>query len=275
VIKVSALKCFTVKSCAGISLEEARLNDRGIESDRNFMIVDSKGRFLTQRTDPRLSLIQPFVPFRSGHLVLNAPRMAELKVSRQWTSERPGRIWRYSDTVLDLGDGAADWLSQFLGKPCRLVMIHPHWIRKSDTGRVDIGFHDGFQFLLTSTASLEGLNKALVAKGESEVGMDRFRANIVISSDTAGELAAFAEDNWREIRIGNVTFDFQSLCKRCPVIDTDQLTADRNQDEEPRTTLAEIHKDGVPYFGINMNHRDSAPRLSVYVGDKVEIWQTN
>ena len=56
---VTALNVYPVKSCAGTPLVEARLGPRGIEHDREFMLVDPSGRFLTQREVPRMALVRP------------------------------------------------------------------------------------------------------------------------------------------------------------------------------------------------------------------------
>jgi MOSC N-terminal beta barrel domain/Tetracyclin repressor-like, C-terminal domain len=58
-MRVAALFVYPVKSCAGIALDRAALGPRGILHDREFMLVDAMGRFITQREQPRLALIRP------------------------------------------------------------------------------------------------------------------------------------------------------------------------------------------------------------------------
>ena len=244
----------------------------GIIDDRNFMVVDSDNQFLTQRSCPKLALIQPFIPFRGGHLVLNAPGMPELIVPRHGYYDRAIRVWHHRGMASDLGNQAAGWLSEFLGQSCRLVVRHLHCSRRADSNDSDLGFQDGFPFLLTSMASLEALNGALAGKGLAAVGMERFRANIVVSGNP-GEMAAFDEDHWAKIRIGTTVFEGRTLCKRCPIIDTDQATAVRDEAKEPRTTLGEIHIGGIPYFGRNMVHCIPGSHHSLYLNDVVEILQ--
>lgn len=48
-IKVQSLHIYPVKSLAGIELSEAVLKNAGFEYDRNWMLVDEAGKFITQR----------------------------------------------------------------------------------------------------------------------------------------------------------------------------------------------------------------------------------
>ena len=50
---VAALNVYPVKSCAGIALAEAQLVETGLAHDREWMVVDPVGHFLTQRDTPR------------------------------------------------------------------------------------------------------------------------------------------------------------------------------------------------------------------------------
>ena len=56
---VSALFIYPVKSCRGVQLGAAQVTERGFEHDREWMIVDTAGRFLSQREFPALSRIVP------------------------------------------------------------------------------------------------------------------------------------------------------------------------------------------------------------------------
>ena len=56
---VASLFVYPVKSCRGIALSTALLTERGIAHDREWLIVDEGGRFITQREVPRLALLVP------------------------------------------------------------------------------------------------------------------------------------------------------------------------------------------------------------------------
>jgi len=93
--------------------------------------------------------------------------------------------------------------------------------------------------------------------------MDRFRPNIVIEG-----AEPFAEDDWKEIRIGDVVFELDSGCPRCTITTVNQKTADRGI--EPLKTLAKFRKteDNKVMFGQNAIHRNSG---AIKVGDEVAI----
>jgi uncharacterized protein YcbX len=100
--------------------------------------------------------------------------------------------------------------------------------------------------------------------------MDRFRPNVVVD----GTLA-WAEDDWRRIRIGGgaaspdsgVVFRVPKPCGRCVVTTTDQRTAERGR--EPLLTLARHRRlDSHLLFGVNLvPERTGVLR----VGDPVDI----
>ena len=54
-MRVSALHCYPVKSLGGLSLQQTHVGPRGLQGDREFMLVDAEGRFLTQRTLPQMT----------------------------------------------------------------------------------------------------------------------------------------------------------------------------------------------------------------------------
>ena len=56
-IHLTAINIYPIKSARGISLPSAQLDDRGLELDRRWMVVDEEGHFLTQRTLPKMALI--------------------------------------------------------------------------------------------------------------------------------------------------------------------------------------------------------------------------
>src|SRR3546814_6073961 len=82
---------------------------------------------MTQRQYARMALIQP--GFQAGDLTLDAPGMPTLMVP--WLTDTsdpaqvPVRIWQSDTLGFDEGDGPADWLTRFLGLPCRLLRVHP------------------------------------------------------------------------------------------------------------------------------------------------------
>ncbi|MEO1449996.1 MAG: MOSC domain-containing protein, partial [Bacteroidota bacterium] len=91
----------------------------------------------------------------------------------------------------------------------------------------------------------------------------RFRPNIVVR----GDADAWAEDQWRSIKIGNLTFRGTKPCARCQVVTINPDTAEKGH--EPLKTLASYRRDGNKVlFGLNMIP-ESLGEISV--GDAVEV----
>ncbi|MGO8971462.1 MAG: MOSC domain-containing protein [Myxococcaceae bacterium] len=259
---VAALNVYPVKSCRGIPLGAATLDRWGLQHDRNWMVVDSEGRFVSQRTQPRLALVAPTLG--SERLTLRAPEMPplELPVTGRAGPEKTVSVWDDTCRALDQGDAAADWFAQYLGLPHRLVRIGAAFERSvaeaSYPHGADVAFADGFPLLVLSGASLRALNARLL----EPVPMNRFRPNLVVEG-----CPEFAEDGWKQIRVGQVTFQVLSACQRCAITTVDQATGATGK--EPLATLATFRRSGdAVIFGRNMVHQGVG---TLRVGDVVEV----
>ncbi|HUH61259.1 MAG TPA: MOSC N-terminal beta barrel domain-containing protein [Candidimonas sp.] len=283
-VSILSLHSYPVKSCAGIAHTQAGLGVSGLSFDRQWVVVDGNGRFMTQRTCAKLALIQPSLS--DGGLTLNAPEMPPLHVGRPeigvTSIKVPVRIFSSDTLGADEGDLAAHWLGAFLETPCRLLRLHPDAARTASPAHVDawraahrdwvpgfparhvFGFADGFPFLVTNQASLDELNEQLRAKGQPPVPMNRFRPNIVLQG-----LPAYEEDMLFGLRIGPLRFAFVKPCGRCPVPNIDQETAITAL--EPGLTLAENRRfaSGV-LFGVNAVVAGASQEAQLAVGDNVE-----
>jgi uncharacterized protein YcbX len=182
---IAALVVYPVKSCAGVPVNEAVLTEAGLDLDRAWMVVDAQGEFVSQRELPRMALIRP--QLKTYEIILRAPGMLALHLAID-AVEQPVRVRVWDDEVpaYDMGAVAAQWFSDFLGQPLRLVRFDPAHRRLSSlkwTGGIEAPnqFSDGFPVLVTSEASLDDLNGRLQATGHHRVEMDRFRPNLVMS----------------------------------------------------------------------------------------------
>jgi uncharacterized protein YcbX len=225
---ISRLFVYPVKSCAGVALDHVTLLDTGLEFDRAWMVVDAQGQFVTQRELPRMALIQP--ELKIFEMVLRAPGMLALHIQLDKV-EQPVQATVWSDTVpaFNMGFVAAQWFSDFLGQPLRLVRFHPEHRRLSSaqwTGDAEglNQFSDGFAVLVISEASLDGLNAKLAAAGEAAVAMERFRPNIVLAG-----IDAHDEDRLDALHIttaqGEAVLRMVKPCPRCPIPNIDPATA--------------------------------------------------
>ncbi|KAA8498766.1 protein YcbX [Porphyridium purpureum] len=284
-IKVSGLFIYPIKSCKGIPVERAALAPQGLLHDRMIMLVDEKGKFLSQRKAPRMALIEVDVDaallMRPEKLecILRAPGMDAFPLRWErdaYDAYKPhsvAQIWKDQVHTEDMGDAAAEWFAMFLGiSGCRLVRLREDWNRTLEDGFVEnpaahvVSLADGYPLLLTSEESMKDLNEKIPAGTPGRpLHMDRFRPNVVV----CGLERAWQEDGWRRIRIGaDVVFQVPKPCARCKLPNTDQTTA--MVGTEPLKTLLKERKFGAEVmFGQNLVHETNAGILEV--GAMVEI----
>ncbi|KQO19612.1 MOSC domain-containing protein [Acidovorax sp. Leaf78] len=271
---IARLFVYPVKSCAGIEVREALLTETGLDLDRAWMVVDAHGAFLTQRALPRMALIRP--QLKTEEMVLRAPGMLALHVAID-AVEAPATVTVWRDTVpaWDMGAVAAQWFTDFLGQPCRLVRFDPDYRRLSSmdwTGGIEAPnqFSDGFPVLVASEASMQELNDRLTAAGHGAVGIERFRPNVVL-----GGVDSHDEDRVDMVRVdggaeGEIHLQTVKPCARCPIPDIDPATAESSP--EVGTTLRAYRADrrlnGAITFGMNAIVRQGAGQM-LRVGQRV------
>jgi uncharacterized protein YcbX len=259
---VSELCVYPIKSCGGVILPSAHVEERGFADDRRWMLVDEQGGFLSQRKIPSMALIEVLIT--GDHLTVRAPTMDDLAIARDPEPAHGMRTTIWNDTVRaePYPDDINRWFSEVLGISCRLVKFPEQVRRPVDPRYAHAGEHtafsDGYPFLVLSEASLDDLNSQLA----EPVPMNRFRPNIVIRG-----CAPYAEDSWGEFRIGSVTFRSAKPCARCRVTTVDQTTGESG--EEPLRTLTHYRARGAKVlFGQNLLH---SGRGMLSVGDPVHI----
>ncbi len=267
---ITGLFLYPVKSLRGHAVPAAELDALGFVGDRRFLVVDPTGKFMTQRTTPRMACIDARLSV--GALTLAANGAGGVSIPTASDPRAPLRtvsVWSSEGLLAeDCGTVASAWLSDFLGLTCLLVRIGEKFSRpilKSSARPGDtVTFADGYPLLAVSEASLMNLNDRILENMGAPVPMNRFRPNIVVDDCTA-----FAEDAWTRIQIGDAVFRNGGPCARCPITTTDQLTGER--DKEPLKTLATFRRDQGDStrinFGINLIHETKQGALRV--GDPV------
>lgn len=264
-LRLSSIYRFPMKSAQGESLQRAELDSLGLVGDRRWMLVDaSNGRFFTQRAMPHMSQLSALWNAEGG-LTLKAEGLQPLDVPVPGADAemRGAFIWSDNMYVPDAGDEAAEWLSGFLGKACRLVHVPQDRARDipgSLSPEEKVGFADGYPLLLIGQASLDDLSSRVGRPLE----MLRFRTNLVVEGSEP-----YAEDSWKRIRIGGVEFGVVKGCTRCILTTIDPASGERSADREPLTTLKTYRqREGEVYFGQNLINRGVG---EVAVGMEIEV----
>lgn len=277
-IRVTGLAIHPVKSTAIRPLTSAEVLPWGLAGDRRWMVVDETGTLVSARelrelfrveaatveTEPDLG-----VPLRlrsRGHDPIDVVEPdADLIDLRMFSNNLVGR-------PADPAAGA--WLSAVTGRPgLRLVWCDDptrrtfdrDWARPTDHAP----YTDSCPVTLASLASLAQLNDWITAgaleRGEeppAPLPMARFRPNITIDGSMP-----WAEDDWTEIRIGEVAFRKPKRVDRCVMTTIDP--ADLTSSKEPIRTLAR-HRlaEQATWFAVHLVPHGPG---RVSVGDAVEV----
>jgi uncharacterized protein YcbX len=244
---LSDLYIYPVKSLGGIRVTEAVVEARGLRHDRRWLIVNERNQFMTQRQTAEMALLN-VLPAYNGFLLVHTarPELLPLYVPFEATPERTLFVTIWDDMVFAWrGTPQADaWLTEALGRTCKLVYMSDMVMRGTDGGEVSghVSFADAYPFLLIGQASLDELNSRLA----QPVPMNRFRPNLVFTGGQPHE-----EDTWREFLIGTVPFNGVRPCGRCVVTTIDQQTAQKSA--EPLRTMAPYRTQGNKVmFGQNV-----------------------
>jgi len=264
-ITLSELAIYPIKSTSQVSLQTARISPFGLEMDRRWMLIDEQGYMLTQRKYPRMCLIQGALD--SENLNISAPGMTPLTLPISVPENTPASllkatVWQDTCQAYDCGSQAAKWFSRFLQTPARLVYFPDNEKRQVDLDYAQPGditaFSDGFPYLLIGQGSLDDLNSRL----QTPVEMQRFRPNLVITG-----IDAFAEDNWKKIRIGDITFRLVKPCSRCSIPSINPHTAEQSA-EVVKTLAGYRMRNNKIFFGQNVIAEGSG---ELSLGMQVEI----
>lgn len=259
---LSQIYVYPVKSLAGFQVQQWPVAKTGLRYDRQWMLVDQQGLFLSQRRLPKMALIKTRIA--DNQLWLSAAGKTEIGIELEPVGGEDIAVSIWDDQCLakTVSDSVDAWLSDFLQHPCRLVYHPQDRIRKVDpdyaTEQDQTAFSDGFPFLIVSDASLQAFNQA----ADLDLSMLRFRPNLVVSG-----CDAYAEDYWRNISIKQINFRLPKPCSRCsvPAIDPDTAISSK----APLTALAQLRQaNHKVYFGQNALH-DSIGMLTV--GDEVVV----
>jgi len=271
-LKLSGIFIYPIKGLGGIGLQKSTVERRGLRWDRRWLLVDEKGKFLTQRSHPKMALLQP--SFEEEYLVIK-PKDGSLE-SLSIPTQLPDNlehisvtVWKDTCEAVLIGKKYNQWFSTFLNIDCRLVFMPDSTHRAVDPiyakeGEI-VSFADGYPILIAGERSLADLNKRL----EVPVPMNRFRPNLVFSG---GE--PFEEDTWGYFKIGDeASFRGTKPCARCQVPTIDQDTGEMGK--EPMKTMNTFRRKGKKVlFGLNvcwdLEHSKEV-FTEVKIGDQIEI----
>jgi uncharacterized protein YcbX len=261
-MKLTSINIHPVKSLAGISVNSAQVNPYGLLNDRNMMLVDDNGIFISQRKYPQMALIK--TKLLNNVLTVSAPNMSEITLNEFSHRSILVDVWGDACHGFVAQEKINQWFSQYLDFSVKLVkydhqqprVTDPQYSQANDI----VSFADGFPLLVISQASLDDLNTRL----NTPVTMKHFRTNLVIDG-----CEAYAEDNFKNLKIGNIEFEAVKPCSRCVLTTVNPKTGIKSSDTEPLRTLSQYRKtDKGVIFGMNLIPRGKG---SIKLGDECHL----
>lgn len=232
--KVKSFHIYPIKSLGGQKVKNPKVTLSGFEYDRQWMLVNQDGDFQTQRSFPKMAQLAAKVT--RGRVTCyekkNPENKISFKASEALDETLKVNIWSDKLKAQTVNAQVDEWFSDQLGSHVRLVnktnrKKYVHKLKQS----YPTNYPDAYPYLVLSTNSLKEINSHL----ENKIGLERFRANIILEGEEA-----FFEDQLDEFNISDISFKMIKRCGRCPVVNTDQDTAQVYK--EPLKSLAKYRK---------------------------------
>lgn len=272
-MEISEINIYPIKSLGGISLNKSVVQEKGLQYDRRWMLVDENGKFFTQREFPKMATFKVSLENEGLRVSLENENLLIPFEENETANEIQVEVWNSKFTAQTLQNSINQWFSNALETNCRLVrmnqnsnrLVNPVYAVRKFQDKVS--FADGYPFMLIGENSLEDLNSRL----EKPLLMNRFRPNFVVKNSEA-----FAEDNWKQIKVGNIAFHIVKPCERCVMTTIDQAKG-VSDGKEPLKTLATyrlVKKDGESKILFGQNLIAEKAGEIVKIGDKVEVLET-
>ncbi|MGW8122538.1 MOSC domain-containing protein [Roseivirga echinicomitans] len=245
---ITALYIYPIKSLSGIEVAKAKVESRGFQHDRRFMLVDENNQFITQRKFAKMALLQPALTASEIIVRHKKEAVSPLKISLAEPNTSPEMVTIWDDTcpAKPVSHEADEWFSTVLGMKCRLMYMHDDSIRQADQryaiNETDkVSFADGYPFLMISEESLAQLNGKL----DEPMDMRRFRPSIVFKGGKPHE-----EDEIRKVFCNGIEMFGVKPCARCVMTTVNPDTSEKGK--EPLQTLSSYRQIGNKIlFGEN------------------------
>lgn len=243
--KVSQLVVYPIKSLGGVSVKTAKALTEGFEHDRRWMLIDENGKFMSQRENAKMALFQTQISEKGISVTIGSDTIAVPYATHEDPALKVS-VWNSKLKAQEVKQSISEWFSDQLKMNIKLVAMTSVSSRYKrlfkPPFKTHVSFADGYPYLILGEKSLENLNDKL----DTPVKIDRFRANIIVSSQEPHE-----EDDWEEIEVGTAQMKVIKPCARCNVVTINQKTAEAGK--EPLKTLSTYRKNkNKIYFGANV-----------------------
>jgi MOSC domain-containing protein len=247
---VRAIHVSPVKSLRLMRVESATIDPAGIPGDREFLLVDARGRLFNQiqtgvlaQIESRLDGERLELRMPDGTLLDGVPEPDGATTFRMYGRPVEGHWVR--------GPWAGA-ISELVGRPLRLLRVD----------RAGAGL-DAHAVSMLSTSAVDQLG----AHGDHAGDLDarRFRPTLLLEG-----CPPHAEDEWlgRRVRAGDAVLDVSALDVRCAITTRNPLTGERDADTLRWIAQTRPRTDGEICFGV---YADVVAPGTIRVGDPVEL----
>jgi len=232
----------------GIKVNQAKINDSGIEFDRRWMLIDSNGTFLSAREIPDLLLFSTSIDAEKNAITVQhnkqnsaisfplVPEVAQKQISE---------IWGDKINTIHPFKVVSEFFSDVLKRKVLAVYseLDNNRIKKNSLQKkYSLNLADAYPFLIIGENSVEALTNVY----QKKIEMKRFRPNFIFSGGQA-----FEEDQWKNFKIGESFFQCEKKCARCKVIGLSPETA--VFDKNILTLMNNVRKEKNEIFmGMNL-----------------------
>lgn len=234
-MRVAALAVYPLKGAAALALERVELDALGPLGDRRYCLARPGGTVFTQRDDASLARLRA-LPHADG-LLLEFDGATLAARADMFAGDARLRVWSRQAAASIARDPLNAVLTRWFGTPLQLARLERPVQRKDAV----LALGDAAALLLTNAASLDALNASMAAP----VPMARFRPNVVLEG-----AAAYDEDRWQRLRVGEALLKPVHACGRCEVTTIDQECGAVIGDEPLRTLSRLRLQDGEAVFGV-------------------------
>jgi uncharacterized protein YcbX len=215
----------------------------GVENDRRYMLINAQHKMITQRSHSVLSKFS--LEQVAGGWKVTAPDNTDIVINDEDSTDHliETQVWKTSVKVQEKSKAVSQWFTEKLDEFVLLVEFQDVESRIKDKNGVSgpLAFADGYPLLVCNTNSLTALNKRI----GRQLGMDRFRPNIIISLPVDSEYSVS-----ELVVMPGKTIHLVDPCVRCNVPAIDQQTSafDRELHEKLKV---ELKRDEKTVFGMN------------------------
>ncbi len=267
---LSEINIYPVKSLGGISLNESKVEKRGLQYDRRWMLVGKNDNmFITQREIHELCLFRLSFD-NNGFKIKNDKHSESVNIPFGLESGETEKVVVWDDTcdAMHYSDEIDKWFSEIVRYNCKLMYMPDTTQREANKNFAIsddiVSFADGYPILIIGQSALDKFN----ALSGNNYKMNRFRPNFVFTGGDAN-----IEDSWKKFELNGTDFYGVKPCGRCVITTIEQETAIAGK--EPLKTLATYRTvDKSIKFGMNLIPGPLTNDTRVKVGSALNILES-